>query len=65
MAKARHPSYSPDLTPSDFFLFGHIKQLLPGAEFPDRDSLFDALMQILTGRGKGILNGLPIVSAYP
>jgi hypothetical protein len=26
--KAPHPTYSPDLAPSDFFLFGHVKQLL-------------------------------------
>jgi hypothetical protein len=26
--KAIHPSYSPDLTPSDFFLFGDVKRRL-------------------------------------
>jgi hypothetical protein len=26
---APHPHYSPDLAPSDFFLFGYIKQKLP------------------------------------
>jgi hypothetical protein len=25
--KAPYPSYSPDLAPADFYLFGHVKQL--------------------------------------
>jgi hypothetical protein len=28
MKQAPHPSYSPDLTPSDFFLFGYVKEEL-------------------------------------
>jgi hypothetical protein len=56
MTKTRHSPYSPDLTPFGFFLFGHVKQLLQGAEFPDRDSLFDAVVQILTRREKLTLN---------
>jgi hypothetical protein len=54
--KAPHPRYSPGLAPSDSLLFGHVKQLLPGAEFPDRDLLFDAIVQILTRREKVTLN---------
>jgi hypothetical protein len=55
-AKAPHPLYSSDLPPSGFFLFGHVKQLLRGAEFPDRDSLFDANVQISTGLEKITVN---------
>jgi histone-lysine N-methyltransferase SETMAR len=31
---AVHPPYSPDLAPSNFFLFGHIKHCLQGIAFP-------------------------------
>jgi hypothetical protein len=36
MKQAPHPSYSPDLVPSDFFLFGYVKGTLVGyrAEAP-------------------------------
>jgi hypothetical protein len=33
LKSAPHPPYSPDLAPSDFFLFGHVKRLLQGTEF--------------------------------
>lgn len=49
--KIPHPSHSLNLAPFDFFLFG-VKQLFRRAEFPDRNSLFDAVVPILTGRGK-------------
>jgi hypothetical protein len=39
MTKAPHPFSLLDLVPSDFFLFGHVKQFLRGVESPDRDSL--------------------------
>jgi len=34
-----HPSYSPDLTPSDFYLFRLLKQHLRGTRFFDDDEL--------------------------
>jgi len=34
-----HPSYSTDLTPSDFYLFQHLKQHLHGTRFFDDDEL--------------------------
>jgi hypothetical protein len=30
---ALHPPHSPDLAPSDFFLFGHLKSRMIGGEF--------------------------------
>jgi histone-lysine N-methyltransferase SETMAR len=33
--RAPHPAYSPDLAPSDFYLFGYVKQLLSGCQFAD------------------------------
>ena len=32
-----HPAYSPDLAPSDFFLFPKIKKILKGRHFDDID----------------------------
>jgi hypothetical protein len=56
MTRAPHPFSSPDLAPSDFFLLGCVKQFLRGAESPDRNSLFDAMVLILTRLEKGTLN---------
>jgi histone-lysine N-methyltransferase SETMAR len=35
MQRAPHPAYSPDLAPSDFYLFGYVKQFLSGCQFAD------------------------------
>jgi len=37
-----HPSHSPDLTPSDFYLFRRLKQRLRGTRFFDDDELWQA-----------------------
>jgi transposase len=34
-----HPSYSPDLAPSDFLLFPKIKEILKGRHFDDIDDI--------------------------
>jgi len=34
-----HPAYSPDLAPSDFFLFLKIKEILKGRNFDDIDDI--------------------------
>jgi len=34
-----HPDYSPDLAPSDFFLFLKIKEILKGRHFDDIDGI--------------------------
>jgi len=34
-----HPAYSPDLTPSDFFLFPKIKEILKRRHFDDNDDI--------------------------
>ncbi len=38
-----HPPYSPDLAPSDFWFFGHVKQALRGQRFQSLDHLKDAV----------------------
>jgi len=34
-----HPAYSPDLSPSDFFLFPKTKEILKGRHFDDIDDI--------------------------
>jgi hypothetical protein len=53
---APHPSHLPHLTPSDFPLFGHIKQLLIEHEFPGRETLLEAVGHILEGIEKSSLD---------
>ena len=47
MKPAPHPPYSPDLAPSDFYLFGYVKGRLTGQEFESREHLFEAISDIL------------------
>ena len=42
-----HPPYSPDLTPSDFHLFLHLKKFLGGKWFDDNDDLKVAVQKWL------------------
>ena len=42
------PPYSPDLAPSDFYLFLHLKKFLGGKRFDDEDDLKDAVQKWLT-----------------
>jgi transposase len=46
---AAHPSYPPDLAPSDFFLFGYVKEHLKGIVFPSYEELLDAIGKVVTG----------------
>jgi histone-lysine N-methyltransferase SETMAR len=46
---ASHPLYSPDLAPSDFFLFGHVKTALRGTVFENAEELLEAVTTILRG----------------
>lgn len=52
--RLEHPPYSPDLAPSDFFLFGYLKKLLEGQEFIDAQQLFDKVVEILNGIPKSV-----------
>jgi hypothetical protein len=44
MRLATHPPYSPDLTPSDFFLFEHVKNCLQGITFHSHDELLAGIV---------------------
>jgi hypothetical protein len=52
MKSATHPSYSPDLAPSGFDLFGYIKRCLAGLSFEDADLLLVAVEDVLEGMEK-------------
>jgi hypothetical protein len=40
-----HLPYIPDLAPSDFWLFGHVKTSLAGRAFNDIDELLEAVIE--------------------
>jgi len=42
-----HPAYSPDLAPSDFFLFPKIREILNGRHFNDVDDIRSNTMAAL------------------
>jgi hypothetical protein len=41
-------TYPPDIAPSDFFLFGYLKEGLAGTSFPDGETLISVVHQIVT-----------------
>ena len=47
MDRAPQPPYSPDIAPSDFYLFGYVKGLLAGRTFQSADELLSAVTEIL------------------
>jgi len=53
-----HPAYSPDLAPSDFFLFPKIKEILKGRDFDDiRSNTTAALKAILQNQFQNCFEG--------
>jgi histone-lysine N-methyltransferase SETMAR len=53
-----HPPYSPDLAPSDFFLFGYLKKALEGFNFVNDNDLMEETKKILFGIEKEILRNV-------
>ena len=49
---APHPPYSPDLAPSDFFLFGCLKERARGIEFRDSEEICEWIRDQFTMFGK-------------
>jgi hypothetical protein len=47
MKSAPHPPYSPDLGPSDFYLFRYIKRCFAGLSFEDADQFLAAVEGVL------------------
>jgi histone-lysine N-methyltransferase SETMAR len=53
-----HPPYSPDLAPSDFYLFEYVKRRLGGVSFEDADQLLAAVEGVLEGIEKVTLQAV-------
>jgi hypothetical protein len=53
-----HPPYSPDMAPSDFFLFGYIKQKIAGQEFVSLDDLLEAIREEFGRLSKSFLESV-------
>jgi hypothetical protein len=51
-----HPPYSPDIAPSDFFLFGYLKHKPQGCSYDSADELFSAIMDLAENLGKSLLH---------
>jgi hypothetical protein len=47
LKRTPHPPYSPDLAPSDFYLFGYVKHQLQGHEFTEGAGLVSAVSEIV------------------
>ena len=47
LSQMPHPAYSPDLAPSDFYLFGRLKNNLLGKEFRTESELKQAVLDDL------------------
>lgn len=47
--RAPQPAYSPDISPTDFFMWGYIKDKLKGKIFKDIDALYEAIAEIANG----------------
>jgi hypothetical protein len=43
-----HPPDSYDFAPSDFFLFGHVKHVIEGADFLSEETLLAAIQSIVS-----------------
>jgi hypothetical protein len=55
MKRALHPPDSQDPVLLDFFLFGHVKEILSGRSFSSADDLLSEIQIILASREKAIL----------
>lgn len=48
LAFSPHPAFSPDLAPSDFYLFGKVKDAIKGMEFESEEDLLDEVIKVLS-----------------
>jgi transposase len=58
MKSAPHPPYFPDLAPSGFHLFWHVKRYLAGISFEDADQLLAVVEGVLEGIEKMTLQAV-------
>jgi hypothetical protein len=50
-----HPAYSPNLFPTDFFLFGYFKGKLSDCNHESRNDLLNAITEFFTGLHQEVL----------
>ena len=50
-----HPLYSPDLAPSDFYLFPKLKKELKGRQYSSDIEVIEGVLGVLTGEGQRVL----------
>jgi histone-lysine N-methyltransferase SETMAR len=60
MKSMPHPPYSPDLSPSDSYLFGYVKRCLAGLSFEDVGQLLAAVEGVLEGIEKVTLQAISL-----
>jgi len=58
ITRMSHPPYSPDLAPSDFFLFGFLKTCLEGRNFASAEELLISVREILQTVSREMLIGV-------
>jgi hypothetical protein len=52
LREADHPPYSPDLAPSDFYLFGRLKGQMAGSEFESTEDLLATIRQLTNANSR-------------
>ena len=50
-----HPPYSPDIAPSDFFLFGRLKSALEGVRFENGNAVISYVQELVRTQPKNFL----------
>jgi hypothetical protein len=58
MKSVPHPPYAPNLTASDFYLFGYVKRCFAGLSFEDADQLLAAVEVVFEGIEKVTLQAV-------
>jgi hypothetical protein len=58
MKSAPHPPYSPNLAPSDLYLFGYVERCLAGLSLEDADQVLAAVEGVLEGLKSDLASGL-------
>jgi transposase len=59
IGRVLYPPYSPDLAPSDFWLFGHVKTSLVGQIFDEPEHLVEAITEVGIEKASNRLNSIP------
>jgi hypothetical protein len=58
MRRAPQPPFSPNLAPSDFYLFGKLKTTLMRSVFENEQELLDGIMKVLDRIARGELESV-------